>query len=110
MSRRGWIVTTAFVIPRTGASAQPLLNAGDEELVEKLAKLERRDDVAELLEIPAAFLKTLLYGIEERKRYRCFKIPKRGGSVTPGRTAAPQWLSPKERAALHHAGAHAAIT
>lgn len=41
---------------------------------------------------------------------RAKKIPKRGGSVTPGGAKAPRWVSAKDRAAAHFAGVHAATT
>jgi len=55
------------------------LTASDDDLIAQFARLRCRSDVAEILEIPDAFLRTILYGHCERKAYSEFTIPKKNG-------------------------------
>jgi len=53
------------------------LEALDAEIKQKIAILTTRADVANLLEIEDRFLRTILYGIKERKNYSTFEIQKK---------------------------------
>lgn len=53
------------------------LKATPEELIKKAKALQTAKDVADMLEVPERFLCTILYGIQERKRYRKFEIQKK---------------------------------
>lgn len=51
------------------------------EIRTKIKKLASFEDVADLLEIPPSFLRTILYGLKERLNYTTFEIPKRSGKA-----------------------------
>lgn len=53
------------------------LEASDAEIIQKIANLRTRSDVANLLEINIKFLCTILYGIKERRNYSTFEIQKK---------------------------------
>jgi RNA-directed DNA polymerase len=53
------------------------LQADPDKLIQKFSGLESRADVAELLEVSESFLCKILYGINERNRYKIFEIQKK---------------------------------
>lgn len=53
------------------------LRADADKLRQKFASLESRADVAELLEVTESFLRKILYGVKERKKYKIFEIQKK---------------------------------
>jgi RNA-directed DNA polymerase len=53
------------------------LKAKPKEIKDKFASLKTRAGVADLLEITEDFLCKILYGIEERKKYKIFEIQKK---------------------------------
>ncbi len=53
------------------------LQTKPEELMKKFSALKSKADVADLLEIEESFLNKILYGIEERKKYKTFEIHKK---------------------------------
>jgi RNA-directed DNA polymerase len=55
------------------------LSRSDEQLQNKFNELRTKDDVADLLEIPADYLRYILYRRRDRLAYRTFTIPKRSG-------------------------------
>lgn len=60
---------------------RPRLTASDVELISKTRCVIGFDDLSDVLELPPRFLRAVLYGLRERKRYRTFDIPKRGGGT-----------------------------
>lgn len=57
----------------------PQLIRTDAEISERFASLHTLEDVANLLEIPPTYLRTILYTRGDRARYHRFSIPKRTG-------------------------------
>lgn len=57
----------------------PTLKRTDAEILARLRTLQTPSDVADLLEIPSAYLFRVLYKRRERLKYRTFSIPKRTG-------------------------------
>jgi RNA-directed DNA polymerase len=58
------------------------LTASDEELIERFFSLEKREDVATLLELSSyRFLEYYLFVLPFEERYRRFEIPKRHGNA-----------------------------
>ena len=53
------------------------LQTNPDELKQKFAALKSRAGVAEMLEVSEQFLCKILYGIEERKKYKIFEIQKK---------------------------------
>lgn len=57
------------------------LRADANELRQKFGRLETRADVADLLEVSDSFLRTVLYGVSERRKYRIFEIQKKSSKI-----------------------------
>lgn len=57
------------------------LQANKQDIKKQLRKLQTRQDVADLLEVPIAFLTHILHNAKERDQYKSFEIPKKSGGV-----------------------------